>query len=112
MKRSVAAGALTLAVCFTAGLAPAALAQKAAKTERKVLVSVQPEYSDLLRRAQIGGLVRLKVTVTAEGKVTKAEIAGGNPILADSAVRAVMSWKFAPAAAQSIEDVSFSFTPH
>src|ERR1700692_4355616 len=70
IQRRVVSTALTLALCFMGGFAPALLAQKASKSERKVLVSVKPEYSDLLRHAQIGGLVRLKATVTPEGKVS------------------------------------------
>jgi TonB family protein len=77
-----------------------------------VLVSVKPEYSELLRHAQIGGLVRLRATVTAEGKVTNIDVVGGNPILAESAVAAVMKWKYAPAAAQTVEEIAISFSPH
>lgn len=77
-----------------------------------MLVSVKPEYSDLLRHAQIGGLVRLKATVSAEGKVSNVDIVGGNPILAESAVKAVMTWKYVPAAAQTVEEISISFSPH
>lgn len=110
IKRGVAA--VMLALCFTCGFAPAVQAQKASKSDRKVLVSVKPEYSDLLKHAQIGGLVRLKATVTAEGKVSNVDVIGGNPILAESAASAVMKWKFAPAATQTVEDVSISFSPH
>jgi TonB family protein len=110
IKRGVAA--VTLALCFTCGFVPALLAQKASKSDRKVLVSVKPEYSDLLKHAQIGGLVRLKATVTPEGKVSNVDVIGGNPILAESAASAVMKWKFAPAATQTVEDVSISFSPH
>jgi len=95
-----------------AGFAPALLAQKASRSDRKVLVSVKPEYSDLLRHAQIGGLVRLKATVTPEGKVSNVDVVGGNPILAESAMTAVMKWKYAPAATQSVEEISISFSPH
>jgi len=109
-KRNIVSAALTLCCCT--GLVPAVQAQKAAKSDRKVLVSVKPEYSELLKHAQIGGLVRLKVTVSAEGKVSNIDIVGGNPILAESASAAVMKWKFIPAPAQTVEDISISFTPH
>ncbi|MGA2920414.1 MAG: energy transducer TonB [Candidatus Sulfotelmatobacter sp.] len=102
----------TLALCFVGGHAPALLAQKAPKSDRKVLVSVKPEYSELLKHAQIGGLVRLKVTVSADGKVSNVDIVGGNPILAESASAAVMKWKFIPAPSQTVEDISISFSPH
>lgn len=100
-----------LALGLTCGFAPALLGQKSLKSDRKVLVSVKPEYSEFLRHAQIGGLVRLKATVSAGGKVSSVDIVGGNPILAESAAKAVMNWKYVPASAQTVEDVSINFTP-
>ncbi len=110
VKKNIAWAALTL--CFVGGLTPFSSAQKAAKSDRKVLVSVKPEYSELLRHAQIGGLVRLKVTVNPDGKVSNVDVAGGNPILAESASAAVMKWKFIPGPTQTVEDISISFSPH
>jgi TonB family protein len=99
-------------LCILFGSTPALLAQRTTKSDRKVLVTVKPEYSELLKHAQIGGLVRLKVTVSSEGKVTNVDVAGGNPILAESAAAAVTKWKFVPAATQTIEEISISFSPH
>jgi TonB family protein len=90
----------------------ALLAQKISKSDRKVLVSVKPDYSEILRHAQIGGVVRLKAVVSPEGRVLNIEVLGGNPILAESATAAVKSWKYAPAPAQTVEEVSISFSPH
>ncbi|HTC50278.1 MAG TPA: energy transducer TonB [Candidatus Aquilonibacter sp.] len=112
IKRTAAVAALTLAFCGVIGFAPCSFAQKTTKSDRKILVSVKPEYSDVLRHAQIGGLVRLRATVTSDGKVTHVDVVGGNPILADSAAAAVMRWKFVPAASQTIEDLTISFSPH
>jgi TonB family protein len=103
---------LPLALCLTAAFVSPSLAQKTEKSERKVIVSVKPDYPDLLRRAQVGGLVRLKATVLPNGTVSDIEIVGGNPILAERAVAAVKKWKYAPGPNQTIEDVSLSFTPH
>jgi TonB family protein len=112
-NRVIAALALSfLLLVFVLVVAPASPAQKVSKSERKVLVSVKPDYSELLRHAQIGGLVRLKATVAADGKVTSVTVVGGNPILAESASAAVMKWKYAPAPDQTVEEVSISFTPH
>lgn len=105
-------GLAILTLSILCGFAPAARAQKAAKSDRKVLVTVKPEYSELLKHAQIGGLVRLKVTVAADGKVTNVEVVGGNPILAESAASAVTKWKFVPAPSQTLEEISISFSPH
>jgi len=106
----VAAHCIFLFIVIAVGFSAPVNAQDS--THRKILVRVNPEYPDTLRMAQIGGLVRLNVTVTAGGAVTQAEVRGGNPILAEKAQQAVMKWKFAPAAAQTVEEVRISFSPH
>jgi TonB family protein len=102
----------TLLLSMTAILAVDTLAQKAPAPERKKILTVKPDYPPLLRHQQIGGLVRLLATVLPDGTVAKVEIRGGNPILAESAVAAVMKWKYAPSASQTTEDISLSFSPH
>jgi TonB family protein len=96
----------------TIGWTSQSLAQKAQKTGRAVIVTVKPEYPETLKHAQIGGLVRLSATVLPNGTVSKVQIRGGNPILAESAVDAVMKWKYAPGPAETSEEVSLSFSPH
>jgi TonB family protein len=108
----LASAALMLALSWTTAFVPASLAQKASKSDRKVIVITKPDYPDILRRAQVGGVVRLKATVQANGTVSNVEVLGGNPILAENAAAAVRKWKYAPAASQTLEDVSLSFTPH
>ena len=103
---------LTLLFCGIALVPSPAQAQKAEKSVRKVLATTKPDYPELLKHQQIGGLVRLAATVLPDGSVSKVEIRGGNPILAESAVAAVMKWKYAPAASQTVEEVALSFTPH
>jgi TonB family protein len=100
---------LVVVLCLTAAFVPSSLAQK---SDRKVVVTVKPEYPELLRRAQVGGVVRLKATVLANGAVGNVEVLGGNPILAERAVTAVKNWKYAPAPAQTVEDISLTFSPH
>jgi TonB family protein len=99
---------LTWIVCVS----PFVRAQKTEQPARRVLTTVKPEYPALLKHQQIGGLVRLVATVLPNGTVSKVEIRGGNPILAECAVAAVMKWKYAPAASQTFEEVSLSFSPH
>jgi len=106
-----ASATLTLALCLMA-VVPVSLAQKVSKPERKVIVVAKPDYPDILRHAQVGGVVRLKATVLPNGTVSNVEVLGGNPILAENAATAVKKWKYAPAATQTTEDVSLSFTPH
>jgi outer membrane biosynthesis protein TonB len=54
----------------------------------------------------------LKVKVLANGTVAGAEIIGGNPILAESAVKAVMAWKYTPAPSTTVEIATIDFNGH
>ena len=72
----------------------------------------QPEYPAVLKSGHFEGKVRLEATVLPNGSVTKVETKGGNPMLAQYAVEAVMKWKFAPGPAQTVEEVSFNFNNH
>jgi TonB family protein len=102
----------TLAILLFAGIGFSAHLTAQEEVHRKVLVRVAPEYPEMLRAAQIGGQVRLSATVGPNGNVTQTEVRGGNPILAERAQKAVMKWKYAPAASQTIEEVTLSFSPH
>jgi TonB family protein len=112
VSHSLAWATLLLALLLTSAFVPASRAQKVSLSDRRVLVSVKPDYPEILKRAQVGGLVRLKATVLPSGTVNKVDVLGGNPILAENAVTAVMKWKFAPAASQTVEEISLSFSPH
>ena len=78
---------------------------------RKVLKRVQAQYPSILKKRGIGGTVRLRVTVKADGTVRDTEVLGGSPILADYAQKAVKQWVFAPADAESTAEVSVVFDP-
>jgi TonB family protein len=100
-----------LMFCLTLGLAPAVSAQTPEHPSRKVIWRQNPDYPPVLKNAKIGGVVRLNVAVLPNGTVRSADILGGNPILADNAVKAVMSWKYAPAAKTTNEIVRLDFNP-
>jgi outer membrane biosynthesis protein TonB len=100
---------LFLAVIALSGATPRLHGQAAAKIKRKVMVSYQPVYPYVLQNGHFEGQVRLEATVLPNGTVSKVETKGGNPMLAQYGVEAVMKWRYAPAPAQSIEEVSFYF---
>jgi TonB family protein len=102
---------LILTFCLTSGFVLTSPAQKAPKFERKVLVTAKPEYPELLKRARIGGLVRLRAWILPNGTVSNVEVLGGNPILAQNAVEAVKKWKFVPGPMQTTDDISLNFNP-
>ena len=87
-------------------------AQKIERVQRKLIRQVNPDYPGDLKRAFIGGMVRLDVVVSPGGSVNDVSVVGGNPILADSAVRAVKKWKYAPADTETNVRVNVSFDPH
>ena len=64
--------------------------------ERKLTTRVEPDYPEALKRLYIGGVVRVEVHVTPSGTVESTELIGGNPILGQSAMKAVKQWKYAP----------------
>jgi TonB family protein len=100
---------LSICSCF---LAPPVHSQQDAKSDRKLVTRVEPDYPPVLRMRQIGGTVKLEVTIAPAGNVEGAKVLGGNPILAESAVAAVKKWKYAPAEAATTTTVSLEFNPY
>ena len=89
----------------------ALLRRAESKTERKLITRVEPDYPPVLKMRQIGGTVRLEITITAKGTVDGAHVLGGNPILAESAIAAVKKWKYAPSDSTTTTAVSLDFNP-
>jgi TonB family protein len=79
---------------------------------RKIVQNSSPEYPRSLTEVHVGGMVRLSVTVAATGSVVRVNVVGGNPIFAENARKAVMKWKFSPAASQTEESIQFYFNPN
>ena len=80
--------------------------------ERKILKKTEPDYPAVLRDKGIGGTVRLRVTVKADGTVKDIQVLGGNAVLAEAANRAVRQWRFAPADHEGTTDVVIHFGQH
>lgn len=86
--------------------------EEVAVSERKVITRVEPSYPPTLERLYIGGVVRLKVDVAANGMVESAQLIGGNPILGQAAIAAVKQWKYAPAKTKTKTVERLEFDPH
>lgn len=93
-------------------LVPPAQAQQDSKSDRKLVTRVEPDYPPVLRMRQIGGTVKLEVTIAPVGHVEGTKVLDGNPIPAESAVAAVKKWKYAPADAATTTTVSLEFNPY
>ena len=101
-----------LVFCLALASVPPVQAQSGEHSSRRVMRNANPNYPEVLKSKGIGGIVRLNAMVLANGTVANVEILGGNPILAASAVNAVMKWKYARAPSASNEIVTFEFNPH
>jgi TonB family protein len=112
LKNDLAFLGLTF-VLFLACLSPSnAQVERVETSKRKVITIVKPDYPAIVKHANIGGSVRLSVTVLASGDVAKVETLGGNAIFVDSAAKAVIKWKYATAASQTKEEVRVEFKPN
>ena len=111
-RRAVTVLSLAAMVCLGHLLITTpALAQTSEKPSRKIVYKVEPGYPVDLKRAHIGGMVRMDVVVSPRGSVENVSVLGGNPILVDTAVRAVKRWKYAAADYETIVRVNVSFDP-
>lgn len=61
--------------------------------------TIEPKYPASARNASIEGLVKIKMLITHEGKVTEASIveSSGHPEMDANALEAVYKWRFSPA---------------
>lgn len=85
--------------------------EKAERPSRRLVYKVEPEYPWDLKRAGIGGLVRLDIVISARGVVDTVTPIGGNPVLLECAARAVKKWKYAPSDAETEVLINLEFDP-
>jgi TonB family protein len=110
----------SLKACFGLGLlliggwaatsAPTAWGQEA--LDRKVKSRVAPVYPELARHMNIGGVVKILITVAPNGTVKDAKLVGGHPVLANAALDAVRKWRFETGPQESKGIVELRFDPN
>jgi len=108
LNRMFAVGLLLLGAC-AATSAPKAWGQE--ETTRKTKSRVEPVYPELARKMKITGMVKVRVTIAANGSVKTASLVGGHPLLANAALDAVKRWHFEVAPEESTQIVEFRFDP-
>jgi len=81
----------------------------AADSTRAVKTKTEPVYPELARRMNISGTVKLQVTIAPDGSVKAVKPLGGHPLLIDSAVNAVKSWKYESSKDETTALVSIVF---
>ena len=84
----------------------------------RLLQSVEPEYTDTARKARVGGIVILELTIETDGRVGAARVLKPLPMgLDQKAIEAVRQWRYAPAEdppgnrVRAIHNVTVNFRP-
>jgi TonB family protein len=80
------------------------------ESRRKVRVLVKPQYPELAKKLSLSGLVKIEVTIGADGKVKRTRIVGGHPVLATEAEKAAMQSEFEPGPKETTEVIEFKFS--
>ncbi len=93
------------------GISRAAAQFGASDATRRIKMAVKPEYSDLAKRLKLSGVVRVEVIVGPEGKVKRAKVLGGHPVLALDAEKAAMLTEFEPAPKETTQVIEFRIGP-
>ncbi|HEU4416857.1 MAG TPA: energy transducer TonB [Candidatus Angelobacter sp.] len=78
---------------------------------RKLKLRVEPQYPQLAKMNNISGSVRVELDIAPDGKVKSVKVLGGNPVLVQAVLAAVVKWKYEPAAEESTVVVKSDFNP-
>lgn len=79
--------------------------------KRRVKVLGKPIYPDLARKLSLSGVVRVEVTIGADGHVKRTHVLGGHPVLAIEAEKAAQASEFEPGPKETTEVIEFKFNP-
>ena len=107
-RRFIAIGLIFFSGWLVTGSSPA---WGQVEIARAVKSKVSPAYPELARRMNLVGVVRVEITVSANGLVKNAKLIGGHPILASAALDAVKKWHFETASGETTGVVQFRFDP-
>jgi TonB family protein len=77
----------------------------------EVLSTPAPRYTELAKRAEVSGDVRVRATVLPGGTVSQAEVVGAElPMgLGRAGLEAIKTWRFAPSDTEHEEEILFEF---
>ena len=111
VKRRIAVCLLAAGALVSAG--PLRLRGQSDSTEvrRKVKVMGKPVYPELARRLSLTGIVKIEVTIGADGRVKRTHVLGGHPVLAAEAEKAAQASEFEPGPRETTEVIEFKFQP-
>ena len=111
MKRQIALASFVLAPMLLCSSlhATAQDSPQPSEVARKVVTRVTPQYPPLARSMNIKGTVKLVVVVAPNGSPKSIVVKGGNPVLVQSAEKALHNWKWEPASHATSEAIDLRF---
>jgi TonB family protein len=83
----------------------------AAAHDRKIKTQVAPTYPEIMRKNNMGGTVKLRITISPDGRVSEAKALGGHPMLIAPATDAVKQWKYEPGTEETTTVIEIRFDP-
>ena len=78
-------------------------------SKRKVKTKVTPQFSELARKMNLSGKVRIEVVIAPDGHVKSSKPIGGHPVLVQSCLDAIKDWRFEAAPEESTQVIEFDF---
>jgi TonB family protein len=102
-------GVRILFLALITALAQCSVQAQSPDTQRRIKVVAKPEYSELARHLNLTGTVKVEVQIGADGKVKKARVVGGHPVLGVEAEKAALRTEFEAAVHDSTQVLEFRF---
>jgi TonB family protein len=81
----------------------------AERVQRAIVQRVEPEYPEIAKNMNLHGTVKLRIWIKPDGTVRRLEYIGGHPLLAESGLKAVKTWKYETASKESTTVVELKF---
>ena len=89
-----------------------ALSQNLRTTSNRPFLSIPAiEYPRVAKELNLRGVVKLLVTVAADGHVVRSEVMGGSPVFVPVVVEAISKSKWQPGPQQTKETIEVTFQP-
>jgi len=110
-RRIRAIGVALLAAAMMFGSWPLLHAQSAeGEALRHVKMAVKPEYPALARRMKLSGTVKVEVVIAPNGRVKRAHVVGGHPLLGIEAEKAALATIFEAAPEETTQIIEYHFS--
>jgi TonB family protein len=78
-------------------------------SKRRVKFKTNPQFSDLARRMNLSGKVKIELVIAPDGHVKSSRAVGGHPVLVQSCLDAVKDWKFESSPEETTQIIEFEF---